>query len=358
MKKRIFQLGILLIVLAFAVCAATQIAWANPKHQHLKVYVIGDSLSDPGNLWKFTYDRYGPTGAWPPGPPPYGPNQMRFSNGPVWTEYFADKLGVEVDSLAYGGAFTGVYDLPLGPGGTELPFSNLNSIQDPPAIYPLPGVHDEVEELLADHPGGLDPDPLYVIWAGANDFFLGLALDSLDSILAQAVQNIADTVCTLSASGARHFAVVNLPDIGLSPFATSQGPEAAHYISLKTAQFNRDLRKALATLPKGCAKTMVILDSFRFLRQIVRHPEAYGLENVTEPCLIVYEDGSYDVCAEPDKYLFWDTAHPTTAAHALLADHFVAEFCGCNLHYQYWGRHGHWGVQPPLIWRELCHGAR
>jgi phospholipase/lecithinase/hemolysin len=271
----------------------------------------------------------------------------------VWTKYFEEKLGVEVDSLAYGGAMTGEYPSPIGP------VSNYNSFAY--GLGPLPGVQYEVNLLLAEDQH-LNPQALYVIWAGANDFFLGLDLQnlnfaSLDSILAQALKNIADTVCELGKAGARHFAVANLPDIGLSPFATIQGPEASQWISLKTAQFNRDLRKTLAALPKGCAKTVVILDTFRFLRQIVRHPEAYGLENVTEPCL-TWTDSVPSICAEPDKYLFWDTAHPTTAAHALLADRFVAEFCGCNLRYQFWGRHGHWGVKPPSVWRHICYGAR
>jgi len=349
MKKRLVQLIILLIVLALAVCAATQIAWANPKHQQLRVFVLGDSLSDPGNLYELTLESFGgPENALPPSPP----YARTFSNGPVWTKYLGDKLGVEVDSLAYGGAMTGEYVIT-----SRGSFTNYLSFEH--GLPPLPGVQDEIDILLAEE-HHLNPKALYVIWAGANDFFFGLDLqfqqvETLDSILAQALENIPDIVCRLGKAGAKHFAVVNLPDIGLSPFATSplQPPGTAELISQKTAQFNRDLRKALAALPKGCADTLVVLDTFRFLRQVVRHPEAYGLENVTDSCLYSLGPG-----ADCSGYLFWDDVHPTTAGHALLADHFVDEFCGCNLHYQYSRGHSHWGLQPPLNWRELCHGVR
>jgi phospholipase/lecithinase/hemolysin len=47
-----------------------------------ELYIFGDSLSDPGNLFDFS------GGIFPP--PPYF--EGRFSNGPVWSEYFADLL--------------------------------------------------------------------------------------------------------------------------------------------------------------------------------------------------------------------------------------------------------------------------
>ena len=61
-------------------CCGTALA-QNPK---LEVFVLGDSLSDPGNL----YVNYG----WPPSPPYAG----AFSNGPVWTEYFRPPYECEI----------------------------------------------------------------------------------------------------------------------------------------------------------------------------------------------------------------------------------------------------------------------
>ena len=166
MKKRIFKLGSLLVVFALAVCLVTETAWAkNPKDV---VYVIGDSLSDNGNLYALI------------GYPTSPPYAYRFSNGPVWAEYFAEQLRVKLEDLAYGGAFTGQILLPQPPPPetteTEYLYSNYLSYTSSYqyGLPDLPGVKEEIEGLLAAHPNGLNPDALYVVWAGANDFFAAL----------------------------------------------------------------------------------------------------------------------------------------------------------------------------------------
>jgi phospholipase/lecithinase/hemolysin len=355
MMKRIFQIGIFLVVIAFAVSATAQMDWAHPRYQSPKVYVIGDSLSDPGNLYKLTRKVGPPTVPFPPSPP----YAKRFSNGPVWTEYFARQLNVRLQSYAYGGAMTGEYESPFGR------FSNFDSFAYmlPPYDLPdnLPGVQEEVGELVAAHPTGLNPDALYVIWAGANDFFFGgLALGDVGVVIPQAVENIVTTVCTLSAAGARHFAVANLPDIGLTPFGISQGQPNASLLTEATIAFNEGLAAELSALP--CAaevETLAILDVFTFLTGVVDHPRAYGFKNVTDQCLTVFKDLSYTICRRPNTYLFWDDVHPTTAGHALLALHFLKELCGCGAgHYEWGPRHGDWGKEQPPFLRQLCSGAR
>ncbi len=162
MTKRIVRGSSWMAVLALAICLVAQTAWArNPKNV---VYVIGDSLSDPGNLYDLT-------GFFPPSPP----YDKRFSNGPVWAEYFAEQLRVKLKNLAYGGAFTGVIVLPHKETGVETPFSNYDSYEYWQYLPPdLPGVKKEVEDLLARNPAGLNPNALYVVWAGSNDFFAAL----------------------------------------------------------------------------------------------------------------------------------------------------------------------------------------
>ena len=61
-------------------------------------WVLGDSLSDPGNL-------YAATGGTTPVSPPY--YEGRFSNGPVWAEHVADRFeakGLATGNFAYGGS--------------------------------------------------------------------------------------------------------------------------------------------------------------------------------------------------------------------------------------------------------------
>jgi len=298
--------------------------------------VIGDSLSDPGNF-------YALTGFWPPSPP----YAMRFTNGPVWAEYFAQNLGISVDNRAYGGAFTGVYLV----GG--VPTSNFNNVEHPDYFPdPLPGVYEEIEGLLEDNPDGLNPKALYILWAGPNDFFLGLVQpDAMEEILVQAATNIAESVCVLGAAGARHFVIGNLPDIGLTPFARDMGPDAQLFMSATIAQYNAALAEALAMLPQSCADTLTLFDSYQALHEIIAAPGDYGLTNITESCLT-----GLTPCSAPDEYAFWDSVHPTTRVHEIFADEIRESFCRTGE--QTPGLRGRPDSMPPDHWRGICFGTK
>lgn len=305
------------------------------KSPHNVVYVIGDSLSDPGNLYALTQ-------GYPPSPPYAG----RFSNGPVWTEYFAEEMSLAVDSRAYGGSFSGEQFF----AGTV--YTNFNNVQYMGLFPPLPGAGEQVDELIEDSPGGLNPTGLYIVWTGSNDFFLGLVDPAnMPQILAQTVANVADTICELSAFGARHFLVGNIPDIGLSPLATSLGPQAGPFMSSVIAQYNDGLSQAIATLPPVCGESIQVFDSYRMLNDVYASPGAYGLTNVTEACL-----SDSGICPNPDEYLFWDDVHPTTATHEIFSGLIRQAFCGTGAAHP--GLRSKPAGQPPEKWRGVCYGTK
>jgi len=337
MKKRFRQLSFVVLAVGLALLAGGSIGWAkNPKDV---VYVIGDSLSDPGNL-------YALTGFFPPSPP----YAQRNCNGPVWPEYLSANLGVPVDSRAYGGALSGVFEYD---GMFVSNYYNVQYLESQMFDY-LPGVAEEIDGLLDDFPNGLNQDALYVVWAGSNDFFLEQEVPG--QVLPKTIANIAEAVCRLGTAGARHFVVGNMPDIGLTPLAQEYGPEVQAQISENIALFNAGLEQALRNLPQSCAETMVIFDTYKILRDVSTDPEAFGLTNGTEACLTSTEDSTPMVCANPDEYLFWDTVHPTTAGQAILADQFRSDFCGTGEKTP--GLRGRPTVKPPAIWRGVCYGTK
>jgi len=304
------------------------------------VHVFGDSLSDPGNL-------YALTGFFPPSPP----YAQRNSNGPVWAEYLAEDLGVVVDNRAVGGAFTGVYLI----GGVSV--SNFNNVQYDFFPFLLPGVAEEIDSLLEDYPGRLNPDALYVVWAGPNDFFLGLGQPGgLEIVLPQAIANISEDVCRLGTAGARHFMVGNMPDIGLTPFIRDLGPETQAAISYTIAQYNLALEATLDQLPQACAETIEVFDAYEALHTLVEAPGEFGFSNVTDACLNGSIPDDFTVCPNPDEYLFWDGVHPTTRTHEIFAGMIRAEFCETE--------NGHPGLRgpadelPPPAWRGVCFGTK
>jgi outer membrane lipase/esterase len=64
-------------------------------------------------------------------------------------------------------------------------------------------------------------------------------------------------------------------------------------------------------------------DTFGLLTAISADPAAYGFTSATYPCLTGSLAGVADVCATPGNYVFWDSVHPTTAAHEVLGDAFA-----------------------------------
>lgn len=255
------------MIRSFAISCALGVSMVANASPYSALYVFGDSLSDNGNITNLSDS--------PPSPYFGG----RFSNGPVAAEYLASGLGVPLFDFAVGGATTGI------------------SNPDVPSL-PNSGVMSQVNLFASNHLSGVDSNALYMIWAGPNDILNGLS--PLD-----AVTNIVTEVAMLHALGAQRFFVPNMVDLSLTPLAF--GDPAALAVSMG---FDALLAAALPSY-------VTQFDTFGLLSDVVTNPINYGLVNVTDPCF----DGT-NVCANPDQYLFWDSLHPTTAAHMLLATEF------------------------------------
>jgi phospholipase/lecithinase/hemolysin len=253
------------------------------------VFVFGDSLSDQGRLFAATGQQF------PPDPPYF---QGRISNGPVWVEDFAGRLDLPlslVNNFAVAGAATSDANYNEALLGAD-----------------LPGLSDQLQQYLVGLNGqAADPSALYIVWAGANDFFLPFTDPAV--VIGEAVTNLATTVGTLQAVGAEHILVMNLPDLGLTPYAQSIGQQAQ--LTALSAAFNATLQGALA----GPGLQATYVDIFSTFQSIVANPATFGLTNVTDAAF-----NGATVIGDPAGFLFWDSVHPTAAGHQLIADAALA----------------------------------
>jgi len=253
-----------------------------------RIVVFGDSLSDTGNF-------YGLTGNQLP-PSPYA--NGRFSNGSLWVEYLARDLGMQVlqeDNYAVAGATTGHLNSNDGVLGLE-----------------YPGLQDEIGAFLASHQaGGADPAALYIIWAGANDFFVTLESGgSPADLIAGGVNNTVQALQALWSAGARQILVVNVPDLGITPYGLGSG--MGDGITQLCEAYNQALEAGLAALADAGIPTIQV-DSFATLEAMVNFPAQFDFTNVTEPFIPA-------AVGDPAGFLFWDVVHPTTHGHEVLAD--------------------------------------
>lgn len=279
------------------------------------LYVFGDSLADSGNN-ALMFDAYfgGVRTATPLASPlvpafPYATD--RYSNGPVWTEYLANSLGLaalpslaEGTNFAFGGART-------GPVGSSFPYS----------------LTDQVGMFLYTTNNSAPSDALYIVEGGGNDArdVLISALGGADQLtLAAMIQGYVSNTLTilsmLSAAGADQFLLWNIPDIGKIPAILAAGPNASASASYLVSVMNQALALSLGQLPSYVTDGIHYFDAFGAMNDIVASPGAFGFGNVTDACAM-----SVSCIADPGSYFFWDGIHPTTAGHATMARLALAE---------------------------------
>lgn len=255
------------------------------------VYVLGDSLSDSGNAFIAT------SGMVPPAPP-YFPG--RASNGPVAVEYLAQALGLPLAPALAGGTNLAVFGATTGTANAVVP--GLDGT----------GMLAQVAMLALAMPL-IDPDDLFVVWGGPNDFLL----NATPAGAAAAIGNVQGAINSLYLLGARNFLVPNMADLGLTPFASGLPPSQQLALQGLTLGFNVGLFQMLDTLMLPGAE-ITRFDTFSLLHQIAAAPAAFGFSNGSDACL-----QGLIICGQPDGYLFWDQFHPTTAGHRLLGQAFA-----------------------------------
>lgn len=312
-----------------------------------KIIVFGDSLSDNGNI-SMTTDHQVPRN------PPYFTGH--FSNGEVWVEHVAEALGIDIDSpdQFVDQAFAGAYA------------SDENAKEDTYALFNLPF---QVDDYLTDRDKKLPNEKLdnhlFVIWIGSNDYLGGG--QNLDPKIAikNTISSIEENMLRLYDNGARHFLIINLTDLGLTPKARSAGPQTMALLTYLSRTHNSELVRMLARERNEHADLNIIeMDIMPYFDDLMVNPAKYTLKNVTDACYTgdyghigdednnvnskssnkalakkIYrqkmavkkgkffnqfvETPKWTVCDNPNEYVYWDQLHPTSIVHSLLANYIV-----------------------------------
>jgi len=288
MQKQLLTTAFFMLSLMFPLKASAQ--------NYDDIYVFGDSFSDTGNVFNFT------NGAIPPSPTYFN---GRFSNGPVWVEYLASKLGLTFNpnnNFAFGGATTGSENLGLS-------F--------------LPGLKQQIDEFTTLNQSA-DRNALYVIWAGTNDY-LKYFFDDIPNPT-ESVANLSAAITSLTAVGAENILVVNLPDLGKFP-VTGGNIQTASILSNFTNAHNSNLATTINLLNQQLSPEANIIpfDINSLFNRIIADPDEFGFTNVTDSCVgelsvVPIEVPVKPVVCEPDKFLFWDELHSTTATNQLIGE--------------------------------------
>lgn len=288
------------VALALSTSAAAQFSQA---------IFFGDSLSDSGNYKSLL---------------PPGTGKFTTNPGPVWSEVFAQHFDLAA--------------IPSTAGGTNYAYGGAR-VTDLPGILGAPlnpndatPVATQVKQFLAKGPA--DPNAIYTIQAGGNDFFYQLGLlaaglatpDQVQAALGQAAINLGKQAAILQAAGARYLVVWTVPDVGTSLFGQASG-QAAQLTALSNF-FNTTLMSTL----NAAGVQAIRFNAFALQNEVLSHPGIYGLTNVTGVACLIPPAQTIALCnpstlVSPDaaSTYFWANGdHPTTAIHRILGDAVVS----------------------------------
>lgn len=167
-----------------------------------------------------------------------------------------------------------------------------------------------------------DPNALYYISGGGNDFLQGRIL-SLPQANA-AADRLADSVQTLQTAGAKYVMVWLLPDVGLTP--ALNGTPLQAFSSTLANQFNSQL----VTRLQGIDAEVIPLNIPVLLSEVFAAPGRFGLatdQNLTATCFSgnsCTENARYGINSatpDPTKLIYNDGVHPTESGQKLIADY-------------------------------------
>lgn len=285
------------------------------------LFFFGDSLTDTGNIYSATTllsaATFGLIPVEPPSPPYFS---GRFSNGPIWAEYTAARLGQPTDASRASVSLGPLGVIPgsgnnYAIGGARTGLGGALGIFD--GLIPT-GVLAQVSFYLGSV-GAADSGALYFMSGGGNDLRDATKIDDATTrrnTAMAAADYTAYSIYLLYSSGARNFMLMNGPNVGYVPETIAsgrinQGIDASMYFNYRLSLW----AGLLDQLPGAEIQTF---DLFSFYNEVfgdtLQGGAQYGFTSIT-PC----KPGTAGAQPCPVS-LFFDDIHPTTRLHQLVGD--------------------------------------
>ncbi|KAH9807861.1 hypothetical protein DFH28DRAFT_1201179 [Melampsora americana] len=274
------------------------------------------------------------------GPPYY---QGRYSNGIIWAEYLSSSLlaGKEVPLLdyAYGGAVS----------DNNLTYTNK------------PDTKTQLNQYISDVGNGSidrgDGAVLHFWWIGINQITQiwtdAIKTDSTlgePEVLARAFRRVDKQINELQAQVTKarqdipvnkvlcDFFIIPIPPLETVPTFIYQASRLAkksttlaekyvqligklsHRYDQGISRFVSEMQSSTDSTPSGWVKTY---DFEGFWRDVIANMSQYQFTVSRTTCLHRV-NGKQVPCSHPDEYIYWDSLHPTTAMHQVIANSLLS----------------------------------
>ncbi|KAK6259533.1 hypothetical protein SCA6_014007 [Theobroma cacao] len=314
------------------------------------IIVFGDSSVDAGNnnyiptIVRSNFEPYGRdfNGGRPTG---------RFSNGKIATDFVSEAFGLKPVIPAYLDPAYSISDFATGVTFASAGTGYDNATSNVLSVIPLRKeleYYKEYQMKLRDYLGdrkanAVIREALYMISVGTNDFLENYyaipgrsseyTIREYENFLVGIAGNFTKELYDL---GARKMSLGGLPPMGCMPLERTSnymgGSDCVDSYNILAAEFNVKLNDLVIKQNKEFhGMDMVFSDPYGILLEIIRKPAAYGFEVTGVACCAtgMFEMGyacsrtNPFTCSDADKFVFWDSFHPTEKTNGIIANHVV-----------------------------------
>ncbi|KAL6647271.1 hypothetical protein ACP70R_014708 [Stipagrostis hirtigluma subsp. patula] len=318
------------------------------------IFMFGDSIVDPGNnngLLTAAKANFPPYGLDFPG----GVATGRFSNGKIFGDLFASKLGIKELLPPYLGV-----DLQLNDILSGVSFASGGSGYDPltskvlsarSSAEQLKLFHDYKEKLTAlvgkEEMTRAISQAIFFTLMGTNDlmnnyFIVPLRKHEYDlpSYVDFLVSSAINFTMTLNGMGAKKIGFFGLPPLGCLPSQRTLGggggpsKECDPLKNKASELFNSKISKEIDRLNAERnvdGSRLFYIDIYYNFLDLVQNPVLYGFKEASKGCCgsTVFDSvvfiAYHKACPNHADYIFWDGYHPTEKAYNILVDKLIKQ---------------------------------
>ncbi|MBA0792248.1 hypothetical protein Gohar_016764 [Gossypium harknessii] len=312
------------------------------------VIVFGDSTVDPGNnnqISTVLKSNFAPYGRDYFGGQPTG----RFSNGRIATDFISEAYGIKPAIPAYLDPKFDIRDFATGVSFASAGTGYDNATSDVLSVIPFwkeMVYYKEFQDKLRGYLGNDIAnhhlsESLHLISIGTNDFLENYypfptrsseyPVDKYEIFLIGIASNFIRELYNL---GARKIAISGLPPMGCLPLERTtnirHGSACIEEYNDVAKDFNQKLQDSVTELNRELGGIKLVMSNpYYKLLEMIQNPILFGFENVATACCGTgYFEMSYMcdrmnpfTCSDANKYIFWDSFHPTEKTNFILADH-------------------------------------
>ncbi|GAA6009582.1 hypothetical protein JCM10207_004111 [Rhodosporidiobolus poonsookiae] len=272
---------------------------------------------------------------------PYNKYGGKYTNGQVAVEYMVQSTlspalkyqagGIKLVDYAYGGSV-----IQNGLAGTSSSW---------------PAAKDQVATYLADLESGAAAvgagrvlhyynsgiNPVVQIWlnavnngmSSAAQLTAKKAITSNTQAMAAAIRSVNTDATVAAKIKGQDFLIAGIPQMDLVPTVGYQVPgsvsaakraQAIKLMQTLSNQFNSEMAAFAGALKKEVKNggRVFWFDMAALWKQLHSSPKSFGI-TVSPATTSCYNSSTGGVCSNPAAYLYWDTLHPTTSVHKLMA---------------------------------------